>query len=276
MRAPPAGAGLVASGPGPANTSASTVPFADAIVRPLHDAQAYRDAAARSLPRTLWHVARLALLAALALTIAATFWLSSLWRDHVGPVLDSIPTVTIRRGVATVDAAQPWVRRVMRDGSGRDWLVILDTTGRTADFAHGERGLLLLRTELRFKSGSRRVDALPLSRIPDVKLGPRALKRAVLWRLLLVPPLLLLLALSWNLVAKTVQALLLAAWFGRGANAPPLRARMGVAAAALSAPVLLECLAWLLPLPAVLSLPGYIGLAAFYSAAGMRQLSDGD
>src|SRR5262245_50433592 len=126
--------------------------FVDNVIRSLPDPRLYREVAGRSWLRSLLQLGRLAFLAALALTTAATLWLSSLWSEHVAPVLDSLPTITIRDGVASVDGPQPWSRRVVRDQAGHDWVIILDTTGRTQDFGASERGLLLQRTELKVKS----------------------------------------------------------------------------------------------------------------------------
>src|SRR5262249_16953723 len=111
--------------------SCSRMAFTHDVIRSLHDPGLYREAAGRSLPRSLLPLGRLALLTALALTTAATLWLSSLWSEHVAPVLDALPTITIRNGVATVEGPQPWVRRVVRDQAGHDWVIVLDTTGRT-------------------------------------------------------------------------------------------------------------------------------------------------
>lgn len=253
------------------------MPFADEVVRSLHDPNLYRAAAARSLLRSVMHLGRLALLSALALTTAATLWLSTVWRDHVRPVLDAVPTITIRDGVASVDGPQPWVRRVARDAQGHEWLILLDTTGRT-DFARDERGVLLGRTELRIKSTKDRVDTVPLERVGNVKLGPKALRRAILWRLMLVPPALLAAALAWFLLVKTLQALLLAAWIKRlgRRRAVPLAwsARLGIASHALTAAVLFDCFTWWVSLPLVLAWPAYWALAALYAAAGERQIAD--
>ena len=253
------------------------MPFADSVIRSLHDPALYREAAGRSLPRSLLHLVRLAFLAALALTAAATLWLSSLWTEHVAPVLDSLPTITIRDGVATVEGPQPWVRRVVRDRDGHDWVIILDTTGRTEDLGAGERGLLLQRTELKVKSSDKRVDSLPLAQMKDIRLGPHALRRALLWRLMLVPPALLSVTVLWFFLMKALQALLLARWVRRArarrrADPLPLRARLNVAAHALTAPVLLDCVLWWLPMPALVGWTAYVVLALLYTAAGERQI----
>lgn len=249
--------------------------FADAVIRPLHDPESYRRAAegsrGRVWARSLLHLLRLALLAGLAVTIAATLWLSTLWSERLAPVLDAIPTIIIRGGVARVEGPQPWERRVLRDRAGHDWVVLLDTSGQRR-LGEQQRGLLLARTELLVKVGAGRPQALPLSRVRDVKLGPHALRRAILWRLMLAPPALLVLSLGWFALARLGQALLLARWLGSGGAAPAYHARVAVAAQALTAATWMDCAAWLLPLPSVLSWPAWLGLALIYARAGQRQL----
>lgn len=259
--------------------------FADEILGSLYDPRVYRAAARRGRLRSTLQLARVALLSAVCFTTAATLFIASLWKERVAPVLDAIPTITIKNGVATVEGPQPWARRVIRDAAGHDWVIVLDTTGRTTELGAAERGVLLTRTEVRLKSTASRVDAMSLSRVGDVKLGPKALRRALLARLMLVPPALLAASLLWHLLAKGLQALLLASWMGRRTlrrrssdDAPAavtelsFAARLGIASHALVAPVLLECATWWVPVPTVLAWPAYLALAGFYAAAGQRQV----
>ena len=248
--------------------------FADEIIRSLHDPALYREASSRSALRGLLQLGRLALLSALCATVAATLWLSSMWREHVAPVLDAVPTIVIRGGEARVEGPEPWERRVVRDHLGNDWVVLLDTRSPSPGFPRAQGGVMLARTELRFKFPGAPTHALPLARAPDMKLGPHALRRAVFLRLMLVPPALLGITLLWFLLTKAVQVGILVLWLGRFRVGASKRARFNLAAHALTAAVLVDCLSWWLPVPPMLSGPLYVALAVFYTAAGARQLPD--
>src|SRR5262249_10314189 len=144
------------------------------------------------------------------------------------------------------------------------------------DFGAAERGVLLQRTELKVKSTAKRIDSLPLAHMKNIRLGPHALRRAVLWRLMLLPPALLGATLLWFLLVRLLQALLCARWLRRvrarwRVEPLPLRARLNIAAHALTAPVLLDCVSWWLPLPLVVGWTAYVLLALLYAAAGERQ-----
>ena len=85
----------------------------------------------------------------------------------VPPALETFPTITITKGVASSEVPQPYV---MKDARGTA-IFVLDTTGTTTNPADAGAPLLITRTELIQNNGSGMVQRNPLGTLPDVTLS---------------------------------------------------------------------------------------------------------
>src|SRR6185436_5085189 len=77
--------------------------------------------------------------------------------DEFTRELAKIPTLTIRDHEAYVDVPQPYVREFGAEHSskrGEKVMLIIDTTGKTADFAAGQTGFLITRHGLVVKGSN--------------------------------------------------------------------------------------------------------------------------
>src|SRR5262245_43899794 len=95
--------------------------------------------------RTLVYLLLLTVIAAASSTALITLKLRDLVK-RLDPHLDEIPTITIKNGRASADVPQPWIKRLGRDDSGKEFVLIIDTTGKLRDFEDGQIGLFLKRT----------------------------------------------------------------------------------------------------------------------------------
>lgn len=132
------------------------------------------------------------------------------WRviDRLERIAAEWPTVRVRRGEASADVPQPWVRSLGRDERGRELVVIIDTTGATDDLGAKQSGLLLKRRELVARaSGPSR--AVSLALFPDGDLGPKRLRDWLSRGRWLAPLAFAALAFVWFAFAKGTLATLL-------------------------------------------------------------------
>jgi hypothetical protein len=220
----------------------------------------------------------LALLVLLATGAAAIPFTRFAWRviDSLERIAAEWPTVRVRRGEASADVPQPWVRSLGRDQQGRELVVIIDTTGTTGDFGAKQSGLLLKRRELvaRATGPSR---ALSLARFPDGELGPKRLRDWLARGRWLVPLAFAALAFVWFAFAKGTLAtlLVLIALAASGRRRRPLRfgELFACGVKGLAPAVLLEAVLRFLPIGLWAWLP-YFALAIVATAIVARRVPD--
>jgi hypothetical protein len=214
----------------------------EALSRIPFDLGLFAQVTRQRLRRTLAYLLILIVLATLATTTSLTLKLRDLVK-RLEPHLDEIPTITIRDGEASADVEQPWVKRLGRDDSGRDFVLIIDTTGTRSDFQPNEVGLFLQKRVLLVRSADE-AQTVPLDRFPDTTIGPE-LARQLIARLMRRVPFYIAVAVGvWYLVAKSIQALLLVLAALAGASrrrALGFGALFSVGVYALTPAVLLDC-----------------------------------
>ncbi len=227
--------------------------------------------ARQRLSRTLASLVLLVAIATAATTTSLTLKLRELVR-RLEPHLDQIPTITIRRGVASADVEQPWVKRLGRDDGGRDIVLIIDTTGTRRDFAPNEVGLFLKRTELAVKTPEE-ARSISLARVPDTTVGPDVVRRFIARTMRRVPLYLAAALLAWYALVKTLQALLLtlAALAGAGGRRLGFGALFTVGVYALTPAVLLDAALPFVKLHLPFAWLVYAALAIAYAVLGAQR-----
>src|SRR4051812_42529994 len=120
--------------------------------RATYDFGLYPEVQRQRLRRTFAHLVLLVLLS----TVAATGMVALAVRGMVGRVLpevDKLPTITIKDGQASANVPQPWVKNLGPDeDTGKDVVLIIDTTGTLTGFTENQIGLFLARTQLLVKT----------------------------------------------------------------------------------------------------------------------------
>ncbi|MCA1662748.1 MAG: DUF1189 domain-containing protein, partial [Myxococcales bacterium] len=179
----------------------------EALSRVSFDLGVLAKVARQRLRRTFAYLLLLVVLS----TAASTTILMTRLREAVRwlePHLDEIPTITIAKGEATADVEQPWAKRLGKDDGGREVVAIIDTTGARHDFAPDEIGVFLKKSELVVKQAEQ-TRVVPLSRFPDITVGPDVVRGWVKMTMRRAPFYLGAFLAAWYLFAKSMQALLL-------------------------------------------------------------------
>jgi hypothetical protein len=133
------------------------------VVLPCFDAGFYLHAARRKARAVIWFFIAFGVVLAILSTLGLARGLLQV-QDQIraGYEKGTIPAVTIHNGIATVKGAQPAILF-----SGRDTVVIVDTTGKinTLDPNRYHNGFLLTRTYLQVVSQNKGSQIVPLSEI---------------------------------------------------------------------------------------------------------------
>jgi len=243
----------------------------EALSRVSFDLGVFARVARQRLRRTFVYLALLVLVA----SASSTTWVMLKLREGVRwlePHLDEIPTITIRNGVASADVEQPWVK-VLGEENGKKWVAIIDTTGTLEGFKPDEYGVFLKRTELLTKQeNDERI--IPLSRIPDTKIGPDIVREWIREGMRRAPFYVGAFMLIWYLFAKTMTALLLVLaglTTGRSLRFGQL---FTVAVYALTPAVILDAASPFLPFHIPAFWLVYWGLAITYAIVGARRAAE--
>ena len=167
-------------------------------------ANAYHDAATGRVGRMLGYLAVLITIATALLTVRTHVVLVRALEDGKPWIKAHIPEIRIEKGTASSPVAQPYVREGRRVG------FVLDTTGATTDLdPKYERGLLLTKTELIFRTSAIETRRYELAKVPDLVINGAmigdaldgALAKPWLW------PVIALGTFLWLWVAKLVKVL---------------------------------------------------------------------
>lgn len=244
----------------------------EALSRVSFDLGLFPRLARQRMRRTLVYLLLLVGLSTAAGTASLTLKLRDLVR-RIEPHLDQIPTIHIRRGEASADVEQPWVKQLGTDESGRKIVLIIDTTGTRDGFAPDEIGLFLQRRHLLVKSADQE-RALPLARVPDTTIGPHVARQLIARLMRRVPFYLAALLAAYYLFVKSMQALLLVLATLAGSarqRALPFGTLFTVAVYALTPAVLLDCASPFLPFHLPLFWLIYPALAITYAVLGAQR-----
>jgi hypothetical protein len=228
--------------------------------------------------RTIAYVLFLVLLSTVAVTWLAAARVNGLV-DRILPVVDKIPTITLRDGEASADVEQPWVRRV-GESNGRTVVLIIDTTGTLDGFRADQCGAFLMKRSLLVRNCEHeaRQNNISLKRFPDGTIGPQVLRDWLAKARWLIPLIVAAAALVWFTLAKLAQALLLvliALAASTGRQRPLTFAELfTVGVYGLGPAVLFDCLTFVLPIRFPISFVLYAAIAIGYTIAGARRIPD--
>jgi hypothetical protein len=221
------------------------------LARASFDFGLYREVQRQRLRRTFAHLLILVLLSTVTTAIVVALATRGVV-DRLLPEVDKIPTIVIRDGEASVNVPQPWVKRLGRDEkSGKEVVLILDTTGTISDFRENEMGLFLAKRELRARGPEGKTRAVLLKRFGDREIGPRVVREWLVRARVLVPLGVAVLALFYFWVVKGLQALfltLIGLIAATGRRRPlGFGALWAIGVYALTPAVLADCALWLAP-----------------------------
>jgi hypothetical protein len=240
----------------------------ESLARTPFDLGIFARVSRQKLSRTFGFLFLLIALATTATTISVTRQLRQVVRK-VEPEIDKLPTIEIRNGKASVSVPQPWIYRFGNDDHGRQIVLIIDTTGRRADFAADEIGVFLQRAQVVVKTPEQQ-RALSLAGVPDTTIGPEVVHRFIAKWMRRVPLYLAIIAFCWYFLAKTTQALLLvlAALAGSASRPQSFRGLFAIGVYALGPVILLGAARPFLPFEIPWFFAIYSGVAILYAVLG--------
>jgi hypothetical protein len=245
-----------------------------ALVRVPVDASVFREVYAQRVRRTVGYLLLLVALSTAAFGGRVALGVHRLVEELL-PEVDKIPTVTIRDGKASANVEQPWTQRIGEE-RGKQVMLIIDTTGKLGGFADDQCGFFLKERSVLVKSPEGEEREVPLDRVPDMVVGPTAVKAWLAKARWQVPLAVAAVAFLWFSFAKTMQALLLilVALLVTAGRRKPLGfgQLFTLCVYALTAPVIADCVTWFFPLPAFLMI--YTALAVGYTITAARRIPD--
>jgi hypothetical protein len=170
--------------------------------------------------------------------------------EEAPKVISQFPTITVKKGTATVDPPEP---REIRDPESGKVFAVIDTTGAATAPPPEKPSILLTQTTLSMRNEQNQVQTVQLSDLPDFQIDQAKLYkwvdqgRTYYWTIAL--PLLVLLSLVWRKFLMLIFALIgLAMASGTGA-----RVRFGglmcLAAVAMTPIILIDTVLWIAPVP---------------------------
>ncbi len=246
--------------------------------RATYDLGLYPEVQRQRLRRTFAHLVLLVLLS----TVAATVLVALAVRGLVGRVLpevDKLPTITIKDGQASANVPQPWVKKLGPDEqSGKEVVLIIDTTGTLTGFGEDQVGLFLARRELLVKTNDRPEQSIALSRFGDRVIGPQLIRKWVLRLQWLAPLGFAAAAFVYYWLVKGLQALLLVlvGMLAASGRRRPLGfgALFSIGVYALTPAVLADCVLFFLPLAVPYWWALYLAIAIVYTVLAVRRTPD--
>ena len=192
------------------------------------------------------------------------------------PLIDELPTVTIRNGRASANVPQPWVKET-QEGL-RSVALIIDTTGATTGFKPNQIGLLLTLDRILIKQENGEVRDFDLATVGDRVVGPSELHQIIRHALHWMPWMLAGITLVWFLFAKTATAMLLvmvALMASQGRRRPlSFGGLFAVAVHGLAPAVFLDCALMLMPFSLPMFWVFYTVMAIIYTVVGMQRVPE--
>ena len=249
------------------------------VGRAAFDLRLYPEVQRQRLRRTVAHLVTLVALATMGATIVVALHVRGLV-TRILPELDKLPTITIKNGEASADVEQPWVKRVGRDASGKEIVLIIDTTGTLDGFRDDQAGLFLQRRHLLVKGTEGPTRAFSLKHVRDRTLGPQKLRAWALRARWLLPLAFAVISFVYFWIAKGMQALVLSliGLIAGSRRRRPLGfpALFSIAVYALGPPVALDVALLLFPfkLPFPFGALLYAGLAIGLTVAAVQSTPD--
>ncbi len=142
--------------------------FLSGFILPLGSFSFYRRAAQKSAGQAILFFFVFTMAASFFASIGMGITMQTVGRDIRQSYEDgTIPVITIRNGVAEVDAPQPLILADIQDPGTPRTIIIIDTTGRTRqiDSSQYDQGLLLKERELHLLNENGEYQVLPLEEL---------------------------------------------------------------------------------------------------------------
>ena len=190
--------------------------FFTQLIRSVTSARFYQEIPGRRFSEALKYFSILILLVTVILSVRFTFDILKGLASFEEWSKASLPEIVIEKGIASVNAPQPW--RTEKEG----FVVIMDTTGAVRDLDDSyAQGLLFTRDKLILKRGAYETRRYDLSKIDSFRLNSGSIRRFRQVGQWLFPPLLAVILFLYFWLGKFSQIIffslisLLANWFSK-------------------------------------------------------------
>jgi hypothetical protein len=246
------------------------------LARATYDFGLYPEVTQQRLRRSFAFLFLLILLSTIAATVSATVMVHKLAKE-VRPAIDKIPTVVIRKGEASANVPQPWVKSFGRE-HGLETVLIIDTTGTREGFADDQMGVFLKKTSVLVKQQSGESRAIPLDKIDELVLSPDVLHHYLDKLVRLTPFVVAGLMFVWYTTMKLLQTMILVLVGLIAGSGRKRTLRFGelftIAVYALTPAILADSLLTLMPFGVPYFLLLYWALAIVWTVLGTRRIPD--
>lgn len=174
--------------------------FLSELWKSITSVQFYQEIAQRPLTEGLRYFSFLILLVTLLLSVRFTGEVLRVMEDFERWTRERLPNIVIEKGKVFADIPQPW------QASGEDFVVVIDTTGKTREIGHEyPRGVLIMESKILLKRDPTQSRIYDVSRINAFRFTPETVAR---WRRVgrwILPPLLAFFLFVYFWTGKLLQ-----------------------------------------------------------------------
>lgn len=177
--------------------------FFDSLLRSSTDFKFYKGIFTQPFGKTLRYLLLLAILVTLVLGVRYGIGLNRFSKETLKWIEENSPYIEITNGVVKADCSQPYLVE------GKDFVMIIDTTGQTTEIGEKYRaGVLLTKNKLIVKHDEIRTQEFDLSKVKSFKLDKTTFGKWRSFFVFVLIPSMIVMQFFYFFIAKIIQSAL--------------------------------------------------------------------